>query len=204
MLTNEDTAQTEASLGMVNSNVVEVKCSNIDDELEEEIEPFCRLCYGTKYDDSTLIEPCLCKGTVAKVHRQCLEKWLNRIGSKKCDLCLYEFKCEETLRYGLFQSLRVWMRHRNRRRYLLHDFCLFLTMNIITLSMIALLLQAIHHVYTDDLIRDNLPIWYFIALLLAAVLWITIYIMTFVVFISTQILPWFRWWRSVKKISLFT
>lgn len=174
-----------------------------DDESKDD-QLFCRLCYGTKYDDSTLIEPCSCKGTMAKVHRQCLEKWLNRVGSTKCELCLFEFECEEKLRYGLIQSMGIWMRHNGRRRYILHDFCLFLTMNVITLSMIILLLQAIHHIYSDNFIKDALPVWYFIALCLAAALWISIYFLTFAVFFNTQIRPWWKWWRSVKKITLHT
>lgn len=209
MVTSDETIQArrETPQGNTSSNVVETSKKNPSnnniDELEED-EVFCRLCYGTKYDDSSLIEPCLCKGTVAKVHRQCLEKWLNRIGSKKCELCLFEFECQEKLRYGCFQSIGIWLRVHRRRRFLMHDILLFLTMNVITLSMIALLLQAIYHVYSDEIVKEALPFWYFVALCLAALLWIIIYILTFVVFINTQIRPWYRWWRSVKKINLVT
>lgn len=214
MLANDEIGQAvreQVTPGTTSSIAVESSTINgdsdgdckADDELQEE-NPFCRLCYGTKYDDSTLIEPCRCKGTVAKVHRQCLEKWLNRTGSKKCDLCLFEFKCEEKLRYGLFQSMRVWIRQQHRRRYFLHDFFLLITMNVITLSMITLLLQVIRNVLDDDHIRENLPFWHFVALCLAAAVWIMIYLATFVIFIHSQIAPWYRWWKSVKKINLIT
>lgn len=174
---------------------------NSVDEFHEE-KPFCRLCYDTKYDDSTLIEPCLCKGTMSKVHKKCLEKWLNRIGSKKCELCLFEFKTEEILRYGMFQSIGVWTRSYRRRQYLMHDFCLFLMLNVITLSMIGLLLQAIHHIISENFLAPTLPMWYFIILCLAAGLWIVIYVSIFIIFINTHIRPWFVWWRSMKKINL--
>lgn len=205
MVGNDETIETsrvEEVLSRENAD----EPSNIPDSDDgtESDQLFCRLCYGTKYDDRSLIEPCLCKGTMAKVHRKCLEKWLNRIGSTKCELCLFEFECETKLRYGLFQSIRIWMRHNGRRRYIMHDFCLFLTMNIITLSMIILLLQAIHHIYTDNLIKNVLPLWYFVALCMAAALWIAIYFLTFAVFFNTQIRPWYKWWRSVKKITLHT
>lgn len=204
MVANDKIIRTEEVSNRANVDETRDIRNDGDDDSSKEDQLFCRLCYGTKYDDSSLIEPCSCKGTMAKVHRQCLQKWLNHIGSTKCELCLFEFKCEEKLRYGLFRSISIWMRHNGRRRYILHDFSLFLTMNIITLSMIILLLQAIHHIYNDNVVKDALPVWYFVALCLAAALWIAIYFLTFAVFFNTQIRPWYKWWRSVKKITLLT
>lgn len=202
MLANKEQMHSDSENSQVdiNSKTVETWPDNSDQYDDDK--PLCRLCYGTKYDDSNLIEPCLCKGTVAKVHRKCLENWLNRIGSKRCDLCLFEFKCKETLRYGLWQSIRIWTRQYRRRRYLMADFCLFLTMNFITLAMIALLLQAVHHAYTDETLKDVLPTWYYFILGIATTLWVIVYFMTFVVFFNTQIKPWFMWWRSTKTIQI--
>lgn len=191
MVTNSETIEPmEEVLSRENADETTNNPDVDDGDESKEGQLFCRLCYGTKYDDNSLIQPCLCKGTMAKVHRQCLEKWLNRVGSTKCELCQFEFECEEKLRYGVFQSIGIWIRHNGRRRYILHDFCLFLTMNVITLSMVILLLQAIHHIYSDNFIKDQLPLWYCVALCLAAALWISIYFLTFAVFFNTQIRPW--------------
>lgn len=206
MCAHQDEIQGENKNSQEDNQPNSVETANIPhgvDEFDEE-KPFCRLCYDTKYDDSTLIEPCSCKGTMSKVHKKCLEKWLNRNGSKTCELCLFEFNTEEKLRYGFFQSIGIWTRNYRRRQYLMHDFYLFLMVNVITLSMIGLLLQAICHAISDDFIRETLPMWYFIALCLAAGLWITIYFSIFIIFINSQIRPWYVWWRSIKKINLLT
>lgn len=202
MVANEKPMQTELSESPETSRPDAVV--NIPDghDQSDEDQVSCRLCYGTRHDDSNLIEPCLCKGTMAKVHRKCLEKWLNRVGSTKCDLCLFEFKCAQTRRYGMCQSIGVWLRHHREQRFLMHDFCLFFVMNCITLSMIVVLLQAIYHVSSDENIRRALPMWYFLALCIATVLWIAIYCLTILVFVNTQIRPWFHWWQTTKKIQL--
>lgn len=175
--------------------------SGASDEFDD-AQSFCRLCYGTRDDDSNLIEPCSCKGTVAKVHRNCLEKWLNRIGSTKCELCLYEFQCEEKRRYGLLESIRIYLRSHRHRQIFVHDLCLFFIMNVITLTMIFMLLQTIYHVSTDAGVFNALPVWYFSILCIAAILWIVIYILSLYFFVKTQIQPWYRWWISTKKLKL--
>lgn len=65
----------------VSNNVPETPVeSDGHENLFDDEQPSCRLCFGTDLDDSDLIEPCLCKGTMAKVHRKCLEEWLNISG----------------------------------------------------------------------------------------------------------------------------
>lgn len=204
MLANENEIQSERKLSQENIQSDATESANIPNggaDFDEE-KPFCRLCYDTKYDDSSLIKPCLCKGSMGNVHKKCLEHWLNRCGSKKCELCLFEFKTEDRLRYGLLQSIRIWTRNYRRRQYLMHDFCLFIMMNIITLTMIGLLFQAIHHAIKDEFIKENMPVWYFIALCSAAGVGVIIYFATCIMFVKTHIRPWFIWWRSVKKINL--
>lgn len=45
------------------------------------------------------ISPCLCKGSLRYVHRQCLEYWLSQSKILHCELCMYNFQTESTLRY---------------------------------------------------------------------------------------------------------
>ena len=51
----------------------------------------CRICL----EEGDLISPCLCAGTAAFVHEECLIKWLNVSGRTDCEICKYEFKYEE-------------------------------------------------------------------------------------------------------------
>lgn len=51
----------------------------------------CRICL----DEGDLISPCLCAGTSAFVHEECLIKWLNMSGRTDCEICKYEYNYEE-------------------------------------------------------------------------------------------------------------
>lgn len=89
----------------------------------------CRICYGTVSNES-LLRPCQCKGSIAYVHRSCLEHWLKQSGRSYCELCKHEFivlrqpkyvilliKYFNILheikhghcRYGLLKSIWVWL-----------------------------------------------------------------------------------------------
>ncbi|XP_073693492.1 E3 ubiquitin-protein ligase MARCHF3 [Garra rufa] len=53
-------------------------------------EPFCRICHeGSGAGD--LLSPCECAGSLAMVHRVCLERWLTASGTSRCELCHFEF-----------------------------------------------------------------------------------------------------------------
>ncbi|XP_051557457.1 E3 ubiquitin-protein ligase MARCHF3 [Myxocyprinus asiaticus] len=56
-------------------------------------EPFCRICHeGSSAGD--LLSPCECAGSLAMVHRVCLEHWLTASGTSHCELCHFEFSLE--------------------------------------------------------------------------------------------------------------
>ncbi|RXN13960.1 E3 ubiquitin- ligase MARCH3-like protein [Labeo rohita] len=56
-------------------------------------EPFCRICHeGSGAGD--LLSPCECAGSLAMVHRVCLERWLTASGTSCCELCHFEFALE--------------------------------------------------------------------------------------------------------------
>ena len=44
----------------------------------------CRICLE---DNDELIKPCKCNGTIAYVHKACLETWINASGSNHCEIC---------------------------------------------------------------------------------------------------------------------
>ncbi|XP_023218513.1 E3 ubiquitin-protein ligase MARCH2-like [Centruroides sculpturatus] len=52
------------------------------------ITPKCRICLA---DEGNLISPCLCKGSVGLVHKNCLETWLENRNVDSCELCQTPF-----------------------------------------------------------------------------------------------------------------
>ena len=56
-------------------------------------EPFCRICHeGGSVEE--LLSPCECSGSLAMVHRGCLEHWLTASNTSRCELCHFQFALE--------------------------------------------------------------------------------------------------------------
>lgn len=53
----------------------------------------CRICHEGAGGE-TLLSPCDCTGTLGKVHKSCLEKWLSSSNTSYCELCHTEFTIE--------------------------------------------------------------------------------------------------------------
>mmetsp|Transcript_19752 Transcript_19752/g.58764 ORF Transcript_19752/g.58764 Transcript_19752/m.58764 type:complete len:240 (-) Transcript_19752:31-750(-) len=68
--------------------------------------PACRICFGTEDEPGDeLIQPCACAGTMAFVHRSCLDevrvKGFDPSSLSRCGLCKTEYVTEaETARFG--------------------------------------------------------------------------------------------------------
>lgn len=57
----------------------------------------CRVCRCPAEESRPLYKPCLCNGSIALVHQDCLEAWLKHSSQKdRCELCatVYEFEPE--------------------------------------------------------------------------------------------------------------
>uniref|UniRef100_A0A672GLZ6 RING-CH-type domain-containing protein n=1 Tax=Salarias fasciatus TaxID=181472 RepID=A0A672GLZ6_SALFA len=57
------------------------------------IELFCRICHEGPAAGE-LLSPCECSGSLAMVHRACLEHWLTFSNSGHCELCHHQFALE--------------------------------------------------------------------------------------------------------------
>ncbi|KAK5874662.1 hypothetical protein PBY51_019590 [Eleginops maclovinus] len=55
--------------------------------------PFCRICHEGG-PSGELLTPCRCSGSLAVVHRACLETWLTASNSSHCELCQQPFALE--------------------------------------------------------------------------------------------------------------
>ncbi|RZC43119.1 E3 ubiquitin-protein ligase MARCH2-like [Asbolus verrucosus] len=73
------------------------------------ISVLCRICYDNEKDEP-LIAPCHCKGTVAFVHRSCLERWLAESNTTMCELCHVVFRTERSPKYTSQQSIWRWLK----------------------------------------------------------------------------------------------
>ncbi|XP_054584801.1 E3 ubiquitin-protein ligase MARCHF8 isoform X1 [Eptesicus fuscus] len=63
----------------------------------------CRICHCEGDDESPLITPCHCTGSLHFVHQACLQQWIKSSDTRCCELCKYEFIMETRLK-----PLRKW------------------------------------------------------------------------------------------------
>uniref|UniRef100_A0A8D0EFH2 RING-type E3 ubiquitin transferase n=1 Tax=Salvator merianae TaxID=96440 RepID=A0A8D0EFH2_SALMN len=63
----------------------------------------CRICHCEGDDESPLIAPCRCTGSLNFVHQTCLQQWIKSSDTRCCELCKYEFIMETKLK-----PLRKW------------------------------------------------------------------------------------------------
>ncbi|XP_039179875.1 E3 ubiquitin-protein ligase MARCHF1 isoform X3 [Crotalus tigris] len=72
------------------------------EDLSEDFEE-CRICHCEGDDESPLITPCRCTGTLRFVHQACLHQWIKSSDTRCCELCKYDFIMETKLK-----PLRKW------------------------------------------------------------------------------------------------
>lgn len=77
--------------------------------------PICRICYESEPND--LIEPCNCKGSMGKMHKNCLEIWLNGKMSKKCEFCSFAYNVKLVPKYKPLESIYIWTKAELMRTY---------------------------------------------------------------------------------------
>lgn len=72
----------------------------------------CRICHEGAGGE-TLLSPCDCTGTLGKVHKSCLEKWLSSSNTSYCELCHTEFTIERRPQplTQVSRILSVWGEH---------------------------------------------------------------------------------------------
>ncbi|KAH6920953.1 hypothetical protein HPB50_028061 [Hyalomma asiaticum] len=52
--------------------------------------PTCRICFFGD-EKQPLLDPCNCRGTIAFMHRDCLERWIQRTMDPQCQVCHFRF-----------------------------------------------------------------------------------------------------------------
>ncbi|TRY58975.1 hypothetical protein DNTS_014685 [Danionella cerebrum] len=66
-------------------------------------EDCCRICHCEGDEESPLITPCHCTGSLRFVHQACLQQWIKSSDTRCCELCKYDFIMETKLK-----PLRKW------------------------------------------------------------------------------------------------
>ncbi|XP_014070715.1 E3 ubiquitin-protein ligase MARCHF8 isoform X2 [Salmo salar] len=82
---------------------VNVPCSFSRSSVTPSNQDICRICHCEGDDDSPLITPCNCTGSLRFVHQACLQQWIKSSDTRCCELCKYQFIMETKLK-----PLRKW------------------------------------------------------------------------------------------------
>ena len=101
----------------------------------------CRICLDTDDDDRELISPCNCSGTMALVHRDCLQHWREagpETAAISCELCKNDYK----LSYG--KNLEIYEKLSNIHSLQVHpkNRCFFFLILIFLFHILAILISG--------------------------------------------------------------
>ncbi|XP_072949701.1 uncharacterized protein [Epargyreus clarus] len=69
----------------------------------------CRICFGGESAER-LVRPCSCRGTIAAVHRACLERWLLQAATSYCELCRHHYVVTRSHKWSWARSVVEWAR----------------------------------------------------------------------------------------------
>ncbi|XP_072533987.1 E3 ubiquitin-protein ligase MARCHF8 isoform X1 [Salminus brasiliensis] len=82
---------------------VNAPCSFSRTSVTPSNQDICRICHCEGDDESPLITPCHCTGSLRFVHQSCLQQWIKSSDTRCCELCKFEFIMETKLK-----PLRKW------------------------------------------------------------------------------------------------
>ncbi|XP_060846211.1 E3 ubiquitin-protein ligase MARCHF3-like [Rhopalosiphum padi] len=114
----------------------------------------CRICLQSDLDESNkCISPCFCRGSISKVHKTCLEKWLLQASSTVCEICTFVYKTRRVTKYSLLGSIKAWFfssESIEEIKELFYDGCVL----VITLPFISLFsyigFSITEHIFNTD------------------------------------------------------
>ena len=58
----------------------------------------CRICHCEADEESPLITPCLCLGSLQHVHQGCIQQWIKSSNTQHCELCRFPFVMQTKLK----------------------------------------------------------------------------------------------------------
>lgn len=149
-----------------------------------------------------LITPCLCKGSLEFVHRQCLERWLNESNQNKCDICQYQYIVEENLRYRCLESGVIWLRRPENRTLLCMDTCFCLILSIICIVLLCCGSVGLMFAANPKTETPQSTLYIRVVTSLFLIILGIIYLVNLCLLIKGQVQPWYRWWRNSRIVRI--
>ncbi|KAM9820190.1 E3 ubiquitin-protein ligase MARCHF3-like [Neosynchiropus ocellatus] len=131
--------------------------------------PMCRICHEDDLHEE-LLTPCQCLGSLATVHRTCLEHWLSSSGTSLCELCQHQFTVKKQQR-----PLLEWLQSSSagqEKHTLFGDLLCFLVITpLATVTSWLCLRGAIDHYYFSSWLESVGLILLTIALFAIYIFW---------------------------------
>ncbi|XP_075874644.1 E3 ubiquitin-protein ligase MARCHF8 isoform X2 [Nelusetta ayraudi] len=150
----------------------------------------CRICHCEGDDESPLITPCHCTGSLRFVHQSCLQQWIKSSDTRCCELCKYEFIMETKLK-----PLRKWeklqMTASERRKIMCS-----VTFHVIAITCVVWSLYVLID-RTADEIRQGILEWPFWTKLVVVAIGFT----GGLVFMYVQCKVYIHLWRRLKAYN---
>lgn len=162
-------------------------------DTDGEVLQICQFCMCEDRSFSLIVSPCLC---CHHVHKMCLENWLNYKKDKKCDDCSFEFEMSAKLKYTFTESIRIWLEHPLNRTSFYMQFTLLVFLYAIASFLIGITSQDIICVLREELNPISHAFGRLRSFPLAVLPSIFLFIRCNIIFIRSQIVPWYRWWHS--------
>lgn len=161
----------------------------------------CQLCLCADVSSGLIVSPCPCSH---RVHKMCLENWLNYKKQKRCDDCGFEFAVEKRLKYTFSESIRIWLEHPLNRSYFVTQFVLIVFLDTVTALLAGITSRHMVRFLWNELNPLSREYWRMGSFALALIPCMLLFIRCHAIFIETQIIPWYRWWQSRIHYQLKT
>ncbi|KAJ8985299.1 hypothetical protein NQ317_007086 [Molorchus minor] len=160
----------------------------------------CRICYDNEKQEE-LINPCHCKGTVAFVHRSCLETWLGESNTTTCELCHQVFRTERTPKYSSGDSIWRWCWSSPRGTHGVRSdivACTVITPLAIVITYVCLFSSE----YYNQKKFTSIPAarWTSVSLLLMIGIMLIGYYMWVYSVIRMHARMWYNWWQRTCDV----
>ncbi|KAM9364190.1 E3 ubiquitin-protein ligase MARCHF8 isoform 2-T3 [Pholidichthys leucotaenia] len=169
---------------------VNAPCSFSRTSVSPSSQDICRICHCEGDDESPLITPCHCTGSLRFVHQACLQQWIKSSDTRCCELCKYEFIMETKLK-----PLRKWeklqMTASERRKIMCS-----VTFHIIAITCVVWSLYVLID-RTADEIKSGILEWPFWTKLVVVAIGFT----GGLVFMYVQCKVYIHLWRRLKAYN---
>ncbi|KOC62142.1 E3 ubiquitin-protein ligase MARCH2 [Habropoda laboriosa] len=146
-----------------------------------------------------LISACKCRGTVALVHAECLERWLTESGHSRCELCGYKYATKRVPRHSILRSIAIWFNTVIVTRQMLLDILYLVVTTPLALFSCYICILALRMLLKNGL--QEMP-WMIVAMLPTCSLTLVAYWGWMITLVRLHGRRWRRYWRSNFVIRL--